>query len=92
MKSNDTDIVALMAPAVPADRVDAHVGRRLRRLREARGFAPAHLACLASCDEQVIRAVEAGRSSATHLEIYKLARALGVKMQSLFQVDTEQAA
>jgi transcriptional regulator with XRE-family HTH domain len=57
--------------------------RRLRRLREERGFSQEQLAALAGLDRTYVSSCEAGRRNATIRTIDRLSAALGVDAAAL---------
>jgi transcriptional regulator with XRE-family HTH domain len=59
------------------------ISRRVRTLRESRGFSLATLAELSGVGRSTISLIERGESSATATVLDKLARALGVPLASL---------
>jgi len=61
------------------------VARRVRSLREERGFSLATLAELSGVGRSTISLIERGESSATATVLDKLATALGVALASLFE-------
>ncbi|MFC0252966.1 helix-turn-helix domain-containing protein [Massilia consociata] len=61
------------------------ISRRVRTLREERGFSLATLADLSGVGRSTISLIERGESSATATVLDKLASALGVPLASLFE-------
>lgn len=61
------------------------ISRRVRTLREQRGFSLATLAELSGVGRSTISLIERGESSATATVLDKLATALGVALASLFE-------
>lgn len=61
------------------------ISRRVRTLREERGFSLAALAELSGVGRSTISLIERGESSATATVLDKLASALGVTLASLFE-------
>lgn len=61
------------------------ISRRVRTLREERGFSLATLAELSGVGRSTISLIERGESSATATVLDKLASALGVVLASLFE-------
>lgn len=68
------------------------ISRRVRTLREERGFSLATLAELSGVGRSTISLIERGESSATATVLDKLASALGVTLASLFEHGSGGAA
>jgi len=68
------------------------IARRMRTLREKRGFSLAALAELSGVGRSTISLIERGESSATATVLDKLASALGVPLASLFEPEDEVEA
>jgi len=68
------------------------ISRRVRSLREERGFSLATLAELSGVGRSTISLIERGESSATATVLDKLASALGVPLASLFEREDEAEA
>lgn len=68
------------------------ISRRVRTLREERGFSLATLAELSGVGRSTISLIERGESSATATVLDKLASALGVTLASLFEQGNDAAA
>jgi transcriptional regulator with XRE-family HTH domain len=60
-------------------------GKKLRKLREARGMSQAALAKGAEISEGYLLRLEAGRQDPTLGVLERLARALGVKVRTLIE-------
>lgn len=60
------------------------LGRRVRELRKARGLSQEALALACSLDRTYIGGVERGERNVSLVNIYKIARALGVGVRELF--------
>jgi transcriptional regulator with XRE-family HTH domain len=60
------------------------LGKRVRDLRNARGFSQERLAELASIHENHVRRIEGGTANPSYLVVGRLARALGVNPSALF--------
>lgn len=65
--------------------INVLISRRVRTLREERGFSLATLAELSGVGRSTISLIERGESSATATVLDKLATALGVVLASLFE-------
>ena len=65
--------------------INALISRRVRTLREERGFSLATLAELSGVGRSTISLIERGESSATATVLDKLATALGVALAALFE-------
>ncbi|MGI4841837.1 MAG: helix-turn-helix domain-containing protein [Janthinobacterium lividum] len=65
--------------------INTLISRRVRTLREERGFSLATLAELSGVGRSTISLIERGESSATATVLDKLATALGVALAALFE-------
>lgn len=65
--------------------INALIARRVRTLREERGFSLATLAELSGVGRSTISLIERGESSATATVLDKLVGALGITLASLFE-------
>ncbi len=61
------------------------MGKKLRKLREARGMSQAALAKDAAISEGYLLRLEAGRQDPTLGVLERLAKALGVKVRTLLE-------
>lgn len=85
--------------AIPNNIVDAHVGRRMRAIREAAGETRAALAAATGLDEFTVAAIEAGsqrlgaaamKRVITHLKVEVRALYVGFRAsQSVHGIDVE---
>ncbi len=73
----------LRRPAVP-DLLNATIGARIRRLREATGLSAAALAVLCGLRSARILRIENGKSEAAASELYAIAEVLGVSITYFF--------
>lgn len=65
--------------------VNAHVGRRLRELRVAKGLTQAELGERLGVTQQAVANYEAGNDRLTAARLYQAAKALGVGVGELFE-------
>lgn len=61
------------------------LGDRLRRIRQNKSLSQEELAHLAEFDRTYISLIERGKRNASYLNLVKLARALNVSPQNLFE-------
>ena len=60
------------------------IGRRVRQLRQERKLSQESLAFSAGLDRTYISSVEMGKRNISILNIYKIARALNIRVRELF--------
>ena len=60
------------------------LGARVRELRKERGYSQEKLAELAGVHENHVRRIEGGTANPSYLVLVKLAKALGVRADTLF--------
>jgi transcriptional regulator with XRE-family HTH domain len=60
------------------------LGKRVRELRNERGFSQERLAELANIHENHVRRIEGGTANPSYLVVGRIARALGVSPAELF--------
>ena len=72
--------------------INHRIARRVRGLRDARGYSLDALAELSGVSRSNISLIERGQSSPTAAVLDKLATGLGVTLASLFEADAEPAA
>lgn len=65
------------------------VGAKVRQLREARGLSVADLAGQCACPAGLLEKIEAGQLAASLAPLIKISRALGVRLGTLLDDDTE---
>jgi transcriptional regulator with XRE-family HTH domain len=66
--------------------IQKNFGERVRELRRKKGFSQEALALACGLDRTYIGSVERGERNISLLNIYKIAKALGVKARELFNV------
>jgi transcriptional regulator with XRE-family HTH domain len=66
------------------------VGRNVRRLRIAAGISQAELAERMGVDRAYVSGLELGQRNPTVLTLWHIGKALGVKLQPLFEEDKPQ--
>lgn len=69
-----------------------NVHNRLAELRAARGLSAAELASVIDVSRQTVYAIESGSYAPNTAVALKLAQALGVAVEEIFQLDTEPAS
>ena len=83
----DTDVPARKAEEIPEELL---VGRRLRELRNERGFSLRVLAGHSGLNVNTLSLIENGKSSPSVSTLQHLARALHVPITAFFAIDTEE--
>jgi transcriptional regulator with XRE-family HTH domain len=68
---------------------DTHVGEKLVTVRESLGLSDEALAERSGCDVSVIRRIEAGEIAPSLAPLIKISRALGVRLGTLLDDDTQ---
>ena len=72
------------------DRIDAHVGRQLRSLREARGFSQVQLGAAVGLSNQQIQKYENGSNRIGASRLWQFATLLSVNIEAFYEgLDTE---
>ena len=71
------------------DQESNKLGNKIRTLREALGLTPEELAERCSCDVTVINDLEAGAAASSLAPLIKITRALGVRLGTLMDDDTQ---
>lgn len=72
------------------DRIDAHVGRQLRSLREARGFSQVQLGEAVGLSNQQIQKYENGSNRIGASRLWQFATLLSVNIEAFYEgLDTE---
>ena len=67
------------------DRLNMEIGRRLRKLREARQLKLRQLAIRTGLSVSLISQIELGKSAASLSTLYKIVTALGVTFSTFFE-------
>lgn len=63
------------------------IGSNIREMREERGMTQQDLAARCNMEKSNISRIEAGRTNLTARSAWKISKALGVKLGTLFEVD-----
>lgn len=71
--------------------VDHKIGEKLRQIREARQLSTAQLAEQSHCEAALIDNIEGGRQAPGLAPLMKLSRALGVRLGTLLDDDSQEA-
>lgn len=74
-------------PMMAKPNVQAAFGRKVRRLREARGWSQEHLAVVVGLDRSYVGGVERGERNISLENIAKFAKALDVPMSQLMDFE-----
>lgn len=83
LKSVDVKSAPATMPDMVHPQVKAAFGRRVRELRQAKGWSQEHLADVVGLDRSYVGSVERGERNISLENIAKFARALGVTLSNL---------
>lgn len=61
------------------------VGQRIREIRKEKGYSQEELASRADLDRTYMTSVECGRRNISIVNLYKIAKALGVTLEEMFR-------
>ena len=61
------------------------VGQRIREIRKGKGYSQEELASRADLDRTYMTSVECGRRNISIVNLYKIAKALGVTLEEMFR-------
>jgi transcriptional regulator with XRE-family HTH domain len=81
----------VIIPLPPIDEEQAALGRRLRRVREARGLSAGALAGLCAVAPARLALAEHGRTRLTSVELHALTTALRISLRLLGSDDADLA-
>jgi len=72
------------------DEIYISIGKRIQSIRIEKGLTQQEVADLCEFEKASMSRIEAGRTNLTLKNLYKISRALGVKMREIVSVDDDE--